>query len=96
MLVLVSYDVAQDDNGAKRLRKVAKTCESFGQRVQYSVFECLLDPGQWAKLKAKLEDSVDEKYDSLRYYYLGKNWERRVEHFGAKASINFEKDVLIL
>lgn len=96
MLVLVSYDVAQDDNGAKRLRRVAKTCESFGQRVQYSVFECLLDPGQWADLKAKLEDSVDGKYDSLRYYYLGKNWEKRVEHFGAKASINFEKDILIL
>lgn len=96
MLVLVSYDVSSDNNGTKRLRRVAKTCENFGQRVQYSVFECLVDPTQWIELKSKLESIVDKELDSLRYYYLGKNWERRVEHYGAKESINFEKDVLIL
>ncbi len=96
MLILVSYDVASDNNGAKRLRHVAKTCENFGQRVQYSVFECLLDPKQWVALKAQLEGIINKETDSLRYYYLGKNWERKIEHVGAKRSINYEKDVLIL
>lgn len=96
MLVLVSYDVAIDNKGSRRLRKVAKSCENFGQRVQYSVFECLIDPEQWCKLKNELETAIDPQTDSLRYYFLGANWERKVEHFGAKKSINFEKDTLIL
>jgi CRISPR-associated protein Cas2 len=95
MMVLVSYDVAQDENGSRRLRKVAKTCQNFGQRVQYSVFECLVDPGQWAALKSQLEKQIEPKYDSLRFYYLGANWQRRVEHIGAKPSINPEGTMIV-
>ena len=83
-MVLVSYDVAQDDHGTRRLRRVAKLCQGYGRRVQYSVFECLLDPEQWALLRAGLIKEIDEKYDSLRFYFLGANWRNRVEHIGAK------------
>jgi CRISPR-associated protein Cas2 len=85
MMVLVSYDVAEDEGGKKRLRRVAKICQGYGRRVQFSVFECLLDPAQWAILKARLLETVEKEFDSLRFYYLGANWRRRVEHFGAKA-----------
>jgi CRISPR-associated protein Cas2 len=95
MMVLVSYDVAKDENGARRLRKVAKTCQNFGQRVQYSVFECLVDPAQWAALRGKLESLVDPDLDSLRYYFLGANWRRRVEHFGAKPGIDPEAPMIV-
>jgi CRISPR-associated protein Cas2 len=84
MMVLVSYDVAMDDNGQKRLRRVSKTCRNYGQRVQYSVFECQVDPALWTKMKQKLLDQIDPEKDSLRFYYLGANWRRRVEHVGAK------------
>ena len=85
MLVVVSYDVKTDDaTGKRRLRNVAKHCLNFGQRVQYSVFECLVEPAQWTKLRQKLVDTIDERYDSLRFYFLGANWRRRVEHIGAK------------
>ena len=85
MLVLVTYDVATGDSkGAARLRKVAKICQSYGQRVQYSVFECLVDSGTWVTIQAKLLRSIDDEQDSLRVYYLGNNWERRVEHFGVR------------
>ncbi|HEY9593110.1 MAG TPA: CRISPR-associated endonuclease Cas2 [Spirochaetia bacterium] len=84
MMVLVSYDVAQDDNGTRRLRRVAKVCQGYGRRVQYSVFECLLDPEQWAVLRSRLIKEIDEEYDSLRFYFLGANWRNRVEHVGAK------------
>lgn len=84
MMVLVSYDVAKNGQGTKRLRHVAKICKNFGQRVQYSVFECLVDPAQWAALKNKLVDTIDPAYDSLRFYFLGANWRPRVEHIGAK------------
>ena len=84
MMVLVSYDVAKNDNGARRLRRVARTCKDYGQRVQYSVFECLVDPAQWSKLKSKLMKEIDPKLDSLRFYFLGANWRNRVEHVGAK------------
>ncbi len=94
-MVLVSYDVAKDENGARRLRKVAKTCQNFGQRVQYSVFECLVDPAQWAALRGKLESLVDPDLDSLRYYFLGANWRRRVEHFGAKPGIDPEAPMIV-
>ncbi len=89
MMVLVSYDVnTQDADGKKRLRHIAKHCENWGQRVQFSVFECLVDPAQWAQLRAKLVDCMDEEKDSLRFYYLGANWQKRVEHVGAKAAYN--------
>lgn len=85
MLVVVSYDVnVSGDGGAKRLRKIAKLCENYGQRVQFSVFECLVDPVQWSELKFELEKTMDAKTDSLRYYFLGANWQKRVEHVGAK------------
>lgn len=91
MLVLVAYDVnVQTDEGKKRLRRIAKICESRGQRVQNSVFECLVDPAMWAGFKARLEKAINPSEDSLRYYYLGKNWRRRVEHFGAKPSYDPE------
>ena len=85
MLVVVSYDVKTEDAaGKRRLRRVAKHCLDFGQRVQYSVFECLVDPAQWTKLRHNLVQTIDERYDSLRFYFLGANWKRRVEHVGAK------------
>lgn len=85
MMVLVTYDVSTTDpGGARRLRHTAKACQDFGQRVQNSVFEVEVDPAQWAALKNRLEKIVDMKQDSLRYYYLGANWQRRVEHVGAK------------
>lgn len=86
MLVLVTYDVCLvQPGGARRLRRVAKACQDYGQRVQFSVFEIEVDPAQWAALKAKLESLIDREQDSVRYYYLGSNWRRRVEHVGAKA-----------
>ena len=86
MLVLVTYDVSLvQQGGARRLRRVAKACQDYGQRVQFSVFEIEVDPAQWTALKAKLEGLIDPERDSLRYYYLGSNWRRRVEHVGAKA-----------
>ena len=89
MLVLVTYDVSlMLPGGAKRLRRVAKACQDYGQRVQFSVFEIEVDPGQWAALKARLEGLIDPAQDSLRYYYLGANWRRRVEHFGAKPAVD--------
>lgn len=94
MMVLVSYDVAQDKNGKKRLRNVAKTCKNYGQRVQYSVFECLVDPGQWVALKNKLIGHINENYDSLRFYFLGANWKKRVEHIGAKAGYDPEGTII--
>ena len=85
MLILVSYDVAvSDDGGARRLRRIAKACQDYGQRVQFSVFECNIDPAQWTVLKQRLIEEIDSNRDSLRFYYLGKNWKNRVEHFGSK------------
>lgn len=87
MMILVAYDVNTETKaGAKRLRHVAKLCENKGQRVQNSVFECLLDPAQWTSLRQKLIDVIDKELDSLRFYFLGKNWKRRIEHIGAKPS----------
>ena len=97
MMVLVSYDVSTiDKRGQARLRKVAKACLDFGQRVQNSVFECDIDPAQWATLKARLEGIVDTDMDSLRYYYLGSNWQRRVEHVGAKPTLDLRNDPLVI
>ena len=91
MLVLVSYDVSTVNAGGKRrLRRMAKTCLDFGQRVQFSVFECQVDPAQWAGLKQQLIDIMEPATDSLRFYYLGSNWQRRVEHVGAKKAVDLE------
>lgn len=85
MMVVVSYDVSTKDTaGARRLRRVAKACLDYGQRVQNSVFECIVDPGQWQQLKLRLLDEIDPDQDSLRFYFLGSNFERRIEHHGAK------------
>ena len=86
MMVLVTYDVATDGTaGHRRLRRVARLCQDFGQRVQYSVFECQVSPDQWVTLRARLIRTIDEQSDSLRFYRLGANWRGRVEHVGAKA-----------
>lgn len=96
MLVLVSYDVMTADRaGQKRLRKVAKVCKNFGQRVQYSVFECVVDPAQWTVLRQNLVDEIDPRKDSLRFYFLGANWKRRVEHVGAKETFDQEGPLVI-
>ncbi|WP_136651088.1 CRISPR-associated endonuclease Cas2 [Paracoccus aeridis] len=96
MLILVTYDVAvQTEGGAKRLRRVARACQDWGQRVQYSVFEIELDPAQWIRLKARLEETIDPDHDSLRYYYLGANWTRRVEHVGAKPTTNLVAPLIL-
>lgn len=95
MLVLVTYDVKTDtEDGQRRLRRVAKVCENYGQRVQKSVFECLVDPDQWVKLRNRLEGEVKMDEDSLRYYYLGKNWKLRVEHVGVKTAYDPEGPLL--
>ncbi|WP_338669721.1 CRISPR-associated endonuclease Cas2 [Pseudodesulfovibrio methanolicus] len=97
MLVLVSYDVSfEEPDGKRRLRRIAKICENFGQRVQYSVFECVVEPAQWVQLRHRLLDAYDEDRDSLRFYFLGKNWQRRVEQHGAGTTYDPETDTLIL
>lgn len=84
MMVLVTYDVSTESSeGQRRLRKVAKVCLNKGQRVQKSVFECLVDPAEWTKLRQRLIDEIKQDEDSLRFYFLGKNWKGRVEHVGA-------------
>jgi CRISPR-associated protein Cas2 len=89
MLILVTYDVSfKTTTGPKRLRRMAKLCQVYGQRVQYSVFEIEVDMAQWTALKSDLIKAMDEDEDSLRFYYLGNNWERRVEHIGAKKPLD--------
>lgn len=96
MFVLVSYDVATTEKeGQRRLRRVAKACKDYGQRVQYSVFECIVDPAQWAILKNRLISEIDPEKDSLRFYYLGSNWQRRVEHVGAKIAVDQEGPLIV-
>ncbi len=96
MMVLISYDVSTiDPGGPRRLHRVAKTCQNYGQRVQFSVFECIVDPAQWATLRQKLIDEIEPKQDSLRFYFLGTNWKRRVEHVGAKKAIDQEGPLIV-
>lgn len=96
MMVLVAYDVStQSPRGRARLRRVAKACENYGQRVQNSVFECLLEPAQWVAFRARLLEVYDEEEDSLRFYFLGKNWKRKVEHVGAKPSYDPEGPLIV-
>ncbi|KAF0195718.1 MAG: CRISPR-associated protein [Bacillota bacterium] len=85
MMVLITYDVeTSSEHGNCRLRRVARICENHGQRVQNSVFECLVEPHQYLQLRKQLEDVINHNTDSLRYYFLGSNWKKRVEHVGAK------------
>ncbi len=96
MFVLVTYDVSTTTKeGRRRLRRVAKACQDFGQRVQNSVFECQVDPTQWTRLKLRLLDIHNPDEDSLRFYFLGKNWRRRVEHVGARPSVDLEGPLLV-
>ncbi|MGL4860367.1 MAG: CRISPR-associated endonuclease Cas2 [Enterobacteriaceae bacterium] len=97
MMVLVTYDVSLEDSaGAGRLRRIAKTCLDYGVRVQYSVFECEVDPAQWVQFRDKLLNIYAPETDSLRFYRLGKEWRNRVEHHGAKPALDIFKDTLIL
>ena len=96
MMTLVSYDVSTvDAAGRKRLRKVAKECVNYGQRVQNSVFEVDVDYGTFLKLKDRLMKIIDEEQDSLRFYYLGNNWKRIVEHIGAKETYDPEGSLIL-
>jgi len=96
MMVLVSYDVSTIDNkGKSRLRKVAKICQNYGQRVQNSVFEIDVDYGTFLRVKEELLKKYDPETDSLRFYYLGNNWQRKTEHFGAKETYNPEGTIII-
>lgn len=95
MLMLVTYDVnTQDPAGRRRLRRVAKACRDWGQRVQNSVFECEVDPAQWTTLRARLIEEIDPDKDSLRFYRLGADGKRRVDHVGTKAPQDLEGPLL--
>ncbi|CAH0524911.1 CRISPR-associated endonuclease Cas2 [Vibrio hippocampi] len=97
MMVLVTYDVSfASKDGQKRLRQLAKVCLDYGIRVQYSVFECEIDAAQWLRFKNKLLSIYEPEVDSLRFYKLGKNWQKKVEHHGAKVAIDIFRDTLIL
>lgn len=96
MMVLVTYDVSTIDNkGKTRLRKVAKECQNYGQRVQNSVFEINVDYGTFLKVKDALLKLIDEEADSMRFYYLGKNWHNKVEHYGVKETYDSEGVIII-
>lgn len=96
MLVLITYDVnTEDAAGRRRLRRIAKQCVNYGQRVQNSVFECMLDAAQCRLLQAKLLSIMDQEKDSLRFYYLGKRYENKIEHFGAKQTYLPEEPLIL-
>ena len=96
MLVLITYDVnTEDAAGRKRLRQIAKQCVNYGQRVQCSVFECLLDPAQCRLLQAKLLSIMDLERDSLRFYYLGKRYEHKIQHFGYRQTYLPEEPMIL-
>lgn len=95
LMVVIAYDVnTSDPDGAKRLRYVARECLNYGQRVQNSVFECLVEPHQFTELRHRLENIVDSGKDSLRYYFLGKNWKKRVDHFGTQKGYDPEGTII--
>jgi CRISPR-associated protein Cas2 len=96
LLVLITYDVSTvSSDGQRRLRQVSKTCQDYGQRVQHSVFECIVDATQLKVLKLKLLDIIDKDQDSLRFYQLGNNYKNKVEHIGVKASIDLEGPLIL-
>lgn len=95
MLILITYDVATSTaGGKKRLRKVAKKCQDYGQRVQHSVFECVVNATELTRLKKELIDLIDQELDSLRIYQLGNNYKKKIEHIGAKESFNVEEPLI--
>ena len=94
-MVIITYDVSTEtEKGKSRLRRVSRKCQDYGQRVQNSVFECLIDPAQLKQLQDKLLKIIDPEVDSLRFYYLGDNWKHRVEHVGAKPTIDIEGTII--
>jgi CRISPR-associated protein Cas2 len=96
MMMLICYHVSTDsDGGKRRLRRVARACRDYGQRVQYSVFECEVNPAHWVKLKARLIKEIDAGKDSLRFYHLGSNWKRRLEHVGAKRILDLDGPLVL-
>ena len=96
MMIIISYDVCTSDkDGRNRLRKVAKECQKHGQRVQNSVFEADIDYSSFLKLKAELIKLIDQKQDSLRFYYLGNHWKQKVEHIGAKNTYDPEGVIIL-
>jgi CRISPR-associated protein Cas2 len=96
MMVLITYDVnTETAAGRKRLRQIAKTCVNYGQRVQNSVFECVLDAAQCKQLQQKLLGMMDEQADSLRFYYLGNKYQTKIEHFGAKETYDPEGVLMV-
>lgn len=96
MMVLVSYDVSTSSaSGERRLRRLAKACRDYGQRVQYSVFEIEVDYAQWTFLKNRLCQLIDPEQDSLRFYYLGRNWQNKVEHVGAKPGLDLNGPLIL-
>ncbi len=96
MMVVVSYDVStSSEGGRRRLRRVARACQDFGQRVQLSVFECVVDPTQWTRLRLRLISEIDEEADSLRFYFMGSNWKGNVEHVGAKRVADLDEPLLV-
>jgi CRISPR-associated protein Cas2 len=96
MMVLVSYDVSTvDRRGQARLRRVAKACLDYGQRVQNSVFECIVDPARWTELKARLTGLINPEEDSLRFYFMGSSWQHKVEHIGAKPTTDLQGPLVV-
>jgi CRISPR-associated protein Cas2 len=96
MYIIVTYDVETTSPGGKRrLRRLARACLDYGQRVQYSVFELKVDPAQWAECRDRLLSVVDLEHDSLRFYHLGSNWEKRVEHHGSKPGYDVEGPLIV-
>lgn len=94
--MLITYDVnTETAEGRKRLRKVAKICVNYGQRVQNSVFECVIDPAKFKEVQHKLQNTINKEKDSLRFYYLGKNYKNKVEHIGSKPSFDIEGTIII-
>ncbi len=95
MLVLVSYDVNTEDTaGRRRLRRIARHCQNWGQRVQFSVFECVVDPAQWKNLRAALLNEMDQDKDSLRFYFLGSSWRGKIEQWGVKPGYDPEGQLI--
>ena len=96
MMVLITYDVdTTHEDGARRLRHVAKACTNYGLRVQNSVFECVLDEAHFVRLKSELNKIIDKNKDSVRCYFLGNNWQRRIEQLGVKEELNAESTLII-
>ena len=96
MNILITYDVSSSsDGGAKRLRQVAKVCLDYGQRVQNSVFECKVDYATFIVLRQRLLEIIDQSVDSVRFYFLGKTWDEKTEHYGAKPSINMDQTLIV-